>query len=86
MTEKERFEIKGYFKMEGGKLVPFSLQITRDILTISARIKEDREPYPESLTIIKSIDEFLHKATPHVPSEECEQPEKIVFFLKWVPK
>ena len=84
MKEKDKFELSGYFETKEGKLVPFSLQITIDALTISARTREDKEPCPEALGLIKIIDDFLHKATPHIPSEECEQSEKIEFFLKWV--
>jgi len=81
MTE-DRFELTGYFKMETGKLVPFSLEIAKDTLTISARTRKDKEPYPESLAVIKTIDEFLHKTLAHQASAECEQPEKIVFLLR----
>jgi hypothetical protein len=83
---EDKFEINCYFKLTPTTSVPFRLQITKDKLIISARTDENKEPCYSSLGVIKAIDKFLHRTTPHEFSDECEKPEKIVFYLRWIPK
>ncbi|MDP2934308.1 MAG: hypothetical protein Q8N59_00855 [bacterium] len=82
---EEKFEEKLFLKTEKyGDFAPVLLRIEIDKLTISARISEDKEPDPASLQLIRDIDDFLHKIGTHKPSKECDNPEKIVLFLRYL--
>lgn len=82
---EEKFEVKLFLKTETyGYFAPVLLEIEIDKLTISARITEDKEPDSTSLQLIRDIDNFLHKTGTHKPSKECDNPEKIVIFRKYL--
>lgn len=81
---KEKFEVKLFLKTETyGEFAPILLQMRLAELTISARVSEDKEPDPKSLQLIRDIDEFLHQTQMHERSKDCDNPEKIRFFLNF---
>lgn len=81
MSEKDIFELR---VLKDG--VPLSIQITGREIIFSVLVEEGEEPNPESLKIIKELDSFAHERHVHTCPEELDQPEKIVFFIRWSPK
>jgi len=80
---EEKFEEKLFLKLSSyGDFAPVLLKIENGKLTISARIEENQEPDYFSLIFIQNIDNFLHRTGTHKPSKECDNPEKIVLFLR----
>lgn len=82
MAEK-KFEIVCYAELTKTLSTPILLQIDNEKIIISARAEGNGQPSQSSLGVIKAIDEFLHKTGLHEPTEQCEQPEKITFFIRW---
>jgi len=74
------FEIECLFKLTETNFVPFLLQIKKDNVIISARIRENEEPHPGAMGVVKAIDGFLHQFATHNYSEECIRPERVSIF------